>query len=119
MESFTQKIKDITRSTNLPLIVDADTGFGEGEMCARTVWEYNLAGAAGMHLEDQVFPKRCGHLDGKTLIPTPDMVHKIRIACKAAQDCSNGDFIICARTDAAGIEGVEASIARAKAVRFC
>lgn len=116
MESFTERIKEITRSTNLPLIVDADTGFGEGEMCARTVHEYNLAGAAGLHLEDQVFPKRCGHLDGKTLVSKDDMVHKIRIAAHAAKQCSEGDFIICARTDAAAIEGIESSIERAKAV---
>lgn len=118
MESFTARIKEITRSTNLPLIVDADTGFGEGEMCARTVQEYNLAGAAGLHLEDQVFPKRCGHLDGKSLIAIEDMVHKIRIAAHASQECSEGEFIICARTDAASVEGVDASIERAKAVSF-
>lgn len=57
-------------SSGLPLIADADTGFGEREMCARTVHAYNQAGAAGMHIEDQVFPKRCGHLEGKTLIST-------------------------------------------------
>ncbi len=78
------------------MIADADTGFGEGEMVARTVWEYNKAGAAGLHLEDQVFPKRCGHLDGKSLIPVEDMVKKVEIASHARDECSNGDFIICA-----------------------
>ena len=57
----------------LPILADADTGFGEGEMCAKTVWEYFHAGASGFHIEDQVFPKRCGHLDGKALISVNDM----------------------------------------------
>ena len=59
-------------------------------MCAKTVWEYNRAGAAGLHIEDQVFPKRCGHLDGKALISSEDMENKIRIAAKARDACSNG-----------------------------
>ena len=66
-------------ASGLPIIADADTGFGEGEMCAKTVWQYNRAGAAGLHLEDQVFPKRCGHLDGKSLIPVEAMQRKIEI----------------------------------------
>ena len=75
-------------------------------MCAKTVWTYNRAGAAGLHLEDQVFPKRCGHLDGKTLIPTEDMQKKISIARDAAIQCSDGHFIICGRTDARGVDGI-------------
>ena len=63
---------------------------GEGEMVAKVVWEYNKAGAAGLHIEDQVFPKRCGHLDGKALINANDMVSKIRIASKASIECSDG-----------------------------
>ena len=59
-------------------------------MCAKTVWEYCRAGAAGLHIEDQVFPKRCGHLDGKALISTEDMNHKVRIASRARDECSNG-----------------------------
>ena len=59
-------------------------------MCAKTVWEYHKAGAAGLHIEDQVFPKRCGHLDGKTLINIEDMNNKIRIACKSRDQCSDG-----------------------------
>lgn len=77
-------------ASGLPIIADADTGFGEGEMCAKTVWEYYQAGAAGLHIEDQVFPKRCGHLDGKALISTEDMFNKIKIASKARDECSNG-----------------------------
>mmetsp|Transcript_27934 Transcript_27934/g.42219 ORF Transcript_27934/g.42219 Transcript_27934/m.42219 type:complete len:209 (-) Transcript_27934:80-706(-) len=102
-------------ASNLPLIADADTGFGEGEMVAKAVWSYNRAGAAGFHLEDQEFPKRCGHLDGKTLVPTTVMTKKIEIASQASKACSNGDFIICARTDAKGVEGMQAAIDRAKA----
>lgn len=93
-------------ASDLPIIADADTGFGEGEMCAKTVWSYNRAGAAGLHMEDQVFPKRCGHLDGKTLISTSDMVRKVEICSEARDQCSNGDFIVCARTDAKGVEGI-------------
>lgn len=67
-----------------------------------------------MHLEDQVFPKRCGHLDGKALIPAEDMAKKIEIAVQAAQECSDGAFVICARTDAAGVYGVDETIKRSK-----
>ena len=68
VDDFAKGINDVYMASGLPIIADADTGFGEGEMCAKTVWVYNRAGAAGLHLEDQVFPKRCGHLDGKSLI---------------------------------------------------
>lgn len=115
LEAFTQAIEDIYNSSNLPLIADADTGFGEGEMCAKTVWQYSKAGAAGLHLEDQQFPKRCGHLDGKSLIPVEDMVKKIEICAHTRDKVSNGDFIICARTDARGVEGIESTLKRSKA----
>ena len=101
-------------ASNLPIIADADTGFGEGEMIHKTVWEYFLSGASGLHIEDQVFPKRCGHLDGKTLISREDMVKKIQIASKASLECSGGEFIICARTDARGVIGIEETIERSK-----
>lgn len=101
-------------SSGLPIIADADTGFGETEMVRKTVWEYYLHGASGLHLEDQVFPKRCGHLDGKTLISAEDMANKIRFAAEASLECSGGEFIICARTDAAGVVGVDETIRRAK-----
>lgn len=65
LDEFTKVIKDVSTFSNLPVIADADTGFGEGEMCARTVTEFFYSGAAGLHIEDQVFPKRCGHLNGK------------------------------------------------------
>ena len=69
LDGFTKVIKEVAMASGLPIIVDADTGFGEAEMCAKTVNEYYYAGASGLHIEDQVFPKRCGHLDDKTLIP--------------------------------------------------
>lgn len=79
VDDFCKAINDVYMASNLPIIADADTGFGEGEMCAKTVWSYNRAGAAGLHMEDQVFPKRCGHLDGKSLISQADMVRKVEI----------------------------------------
>ena len=115
LDHFTQTVRDVCSGSGLPVIADADTGFGEEEMVRRTVLEYNHAGAAGLHLEDQVFPKRCGHLDGKSLISVEQAVSKIEWAVKASQDCSDGQFIICARTDAKGVEGLDAAISRAKA----
>lgn len=115
LDHFTHVVRDVCFGSGLPVIADADTGFGEEEMVRRTVLEYNHAGAAGLHLEDQVFPKRCGHLDGKSLIPIEQAVSKIQWASKASRDCSKGEFIICARTDAKGVEGFDAAITRAKA----
>lgn len=115
LDHFARVVREVVMGSGLPVIADADTGFGEEEMVRRTVIEYNHAGAAGLHLEDQVFPKRCGHLDGKALIPTDQAVSKIAWAAKASQDCSGGDFIICARTDAKGVEGFDAAIDRAEA----
>ena len=83
-------------------------------MCSRTVFAYNKAGAAGLHIEDQEFPKRCGHLDGKSLISVEDMKKKVQICAKARDQHSNGDFIICARTDAKGVYGINETIDRAK-----
>ena len=80
LDEFCKVVKDVCTFSDLPVIVDADTGFGEGEMCARTVSDLFYSGAAGCHIEDQVFPKRCGHLNGKELIPTEQMAHKIRIS---------------------------------------
>lgn len=94
----------------VPVIADADTGFGEAEMVRRTVIEYARAGAACLHLEDQEFPKRCGHLDGKRLVPTDHMCEKIEWAVKAARTTGT---VICARTDARGVEGIDSAVARA------
>jgi methylisocitrate lyase len=98
--------------TDLPTLIDADTGFGEPMSAARTVTVLEDAGLAGCHLEDQENPKRCGHLDGKAVVPASEMVKRLRAAVSARRD---PNFIICARTDAAGIEGLPAAIDRAKA----
>jgi methylisocitrate lyase len=102
----------VARVTDLPVLIDADTGFGEPMNAARTVTLLEDAGLAGCHLEDQVNPKRCGHLDGKAVVPTDEMVRRLRAAVSARRD---PNFVICARTDAAGIEGIDAAIARARA----
>ena len=102
----------IARVTDLPVLVDADTGFGEPMSAARTVAEFEAAGVAGLHLEDQVNPKRCGHLDGKEVVPRDVMLRRISAAVRERADDS---FVICARTDAAGIEGIDEAIERAKA----
>ena len=102
----------IARATNLPVLIDADTGFGEPMSAARTVAEFEAAGLAALHLEDQVNPKRCGHLDGKEVVPRDLMVRRITAAVRERHDDA---FVICARTDAAGIEGIDEAIERAKA----
>mmetsp|Transcript_7598 Transcript_7598/g.16720 ORF Transcript_7598/g.16720 Transcript_7598/m.16720 type:complete len:306 (+) Transcript_7598:104-1021(+) len=115
LDHFTARIKEVVSVSNLPVIADADTGFGEVEMVRKTVQEYHWAGAAGLHIEDQVFPKRCGHLDGKTLVEDHVFVEKVERAVEASKQCSDGEFIICARTDAAGVptEGFDRAIERA------
>jgi len=112
LTEVTTRGAQIAGVTDLPTFIDADTGFGEPMSAARTVTVLEDAGLAGCHLEDQVNPKRCGHLDGKAVVPTTEMVKRIRAAVAARRD---PNFIICARTDAAGIEGVPAAIDRAKA----
>lgn len=102
----------IAAVTDLPTLIDADTGFGEPMSAARTVTVLEDAGLAGCHLEDQENPKRCGHLDGKAVVPVAAMVRRLRAAVSARRD---PNFVICARTDAAGIEGIDAAIDRAKA----
>jgi len=102
----------IAAATDLPTLVDADTGFGEPMSAARTITVLEDAGLAGCHLEDQVNPKRCGHLDGKAVVPAAEMIKRLRAAVTARRD---PNFIICARTDAAGIEGIDSAIDRAKA----
>ncbi|MGW1203216.1 methylisocitrate lyase [Streptomyces cyaneofuscatus] len=106
------RAQQIARVTDLPALIDADTGFGEPMNAARTVQLMEDAGLAGLHLEDQVNPKRCGHLDGKTLVGREEMVRKVRAAVDARRDPG---FLLMARTDARGPEGLEAAIDRAKA----
>ncbi|MFJ7071199.1 methylisocitrate lyase [Streptomyces sp. NPDC098781] len=106
------RAQQTTRVTDLPVLIDADTGFGEPMNAARTVQVLEDAGLAGLHLEDQVNPKRCGHLDGKTVTPREEMVRRIRGAVDARRD---PDFVLMARTDARSVEGLQAAIKRAKA----
>ncbi|AWB81359.1 methylisocitrate lyase [Corynebacterium yudongzhengii] len=112
LTEVTNRSRQITRATSLPVLVDADTGFGEPMSAARTVSEFEDAGLAGCHFEDQVNPKRCGHLDGKEVVPTELMVRRITAAANERRD---ENFIICARTDAAGVESLDSAIERAKA----
>lgn len=112
LSEVTARGEQIAAATDLPTLIDADTGFGEPLNAARTITMLEDAGLAGCHLEDQVNPKRCGHLDGKDVVPTGEMVKRIRAAIAARRD---PNFVVCARTDAAGVEGVSAAIERARA----
>jgi methylisocitrate lyase len=114
LEHFCRVIREVADASRLPVLADADTGFGEAEMVRRTVIEYSRAGAAGLHLEDQKFPKRCGHLDGKELVPTDHMAEKVQWASRARAACDES-FVVCARTDARGVEGFDAAVERARA----
>jgi methylisocitrate lyase len=103
----------IARVTDLPTLIDADTGFGEPMNVARTVQVLEDAGVSGMHLEDQVNPKRCGHLDGKEVVDETTALKRIRAAVAARRD---PDFLIMARTDIRGVDGLQAAVDRAKAL---
>ncbi len=111
LTEFVEHARTLTRATTLPLLCDADTGFGEALNVERTVRLFEEAGAAGIHLEDQVMPKRCGHLSGKQLISAEEMAAKVRAAVAARRDA---DFVIMARTDARGVHGLEDAVYRAK-----
>ncbi|MCU1529652.1 MAG: methylisocitrate lyase [Frondihabitans sp.] len=105
------RAQQISRLTNLPTLVDADTGFGEPMNVARTVQTLEDAGVAGLHIEDQVNPKRCGHLDGKAVVDSDTAVKRIRAAVDARRD---PNLLIMARTDIRAIDGLDAAIDRAK-----
>jgi len=100
----------VAHSVRIPAIVDADTGFGEGDAVAQTVRQLEKAGLAGCHIEDQEFPKRCGHVEGKTIVDARMMVARIKAAVAARE---NKDFLIIARTDARADEGLDGAISRA------
>ncbi len=108
---FADEARRITAATTLPLLCDADTGFGEALSAERTVRLYEAAGAAGLHLEDQVMPKRCGHLSGKSLVEADVMCAKLRAAVAAKRD---PNFVVVARTDARGVNGYADAVDRAK-----
>ena len=112
--SLTEVVSDaatITKAVTIPAIVDADTGFGPPLAVMRAMNEFEQAGLAGMQIEDQDLPKKCGHLPGKRLVSTSEMVSKIRAASDARRD---PDFLIVARTDARAVEGMEAAVRRAR-----
>jgi methylisocitrate lyase len=111
LTELVQQTALLTRAADLPLIVDADTGFGEAVNVERTVIELEAAGAAAIQLEDQRLPKRCGHLSGKSLVEPAEMCAKLRAAAASKGDDS---LVILARTDARGVESLDAAIDRAK-----
>jgi 2-methylisocitrate lyase-like PEP mutase family enzyme len=111
LDDIAQTVSRIADAVSLPLIVDADTGFGNAVNTWRTMKVLERAGAAAIQLEDQEFPKRCGHFDGKGVIPLGEMLPKI----KAAADARTRDTLIIARTDALAVEGLDAALERAEA----
>ena len=111
---MTDNAARIVDASGLPVIADADTGYGNPINMRRTIRDYERAGVAGVHVEDQVWPKRCGHLAGKRVIPAAEMVAKIRAACDVRSD---PDFTIIARCDAIAVEGLEAALERGERYR--
>jgi methylisocitrate lyase len=114
LDNVLEDVRRITAATRLPLLADADTGFGPAFMIARSVREFIKAGAAGIHIEDQVAAKRCGHRPGKAIVPLSEMVDRIKAAVDAKTD---PDFVIMARTDALAVEGLDSALERADACR--
>jgi 2,3-dimethylmalate lyase len=114
MTEMVDNARNIARAVQVPLIADADTGYGNAINVVRTVQEFEQAGAAAIHLEDQVAPKRCGHVDGKQIVPIDEMLSKIRaaVAAREAQE-----LVLVARTDAAAVEGIDGAIDRARRYR--
>ncbi len=114
LTEFVDAARQITAATPLPLVCDADTGFGEALNVERTVRLFEDAGVAGIHLEDQQLPKRCGHLSGKQLVEPQEMAAKVRAAAAARRD---PDFLLIARTDARGVNGFDDAVKRARLYR--
>jgi methylisocitrate lyase len=112
MTEFVERGRQIARVTDLPSFIDIDTGFGEPMAAARTVMMMEEAGLSGCHIEDQVMPKRCGHLDGKEIVSTEIMIQRVRAAADARRD---KNFVLIARSDARAAEGLDAAIDRMKA----
>ena len=111
LDEVSLEARRITSISRLPLIVDCDTGFGETINVSRTIRVMESAGVSAIHLEDQVLPKKCGHLSGKEVIPVEDMKNKIKAAVQARMD---GDFLIIARTDSRAVNGLDDAIERAR-----
>lgn len=114
LSEVVEQLRRVTAAVSLPVIADADTGYGNALNVRRTVREFEAAGAAGLHLEDQEFPKRCGHLAGTRVVPTETMVARLRAALDARRD---PDFVVIARTDARGVLGLDEALRRAEAYR--
>jgi 2-methylisocitrate lyase-like PEP mutase family enzyme len=114
MTEMVQNVRAIAHAVKVPVICDADTGYGNAVNVWRTVREYEEAGAAALHIEDQVFPKRCGFLQGKQVIPMEDMLPKVRAACDARRD---RNFVIIARSDALAVNGWDDVVRRCRAYR--
>jgi carboxyvinyl-carboxyphosphonate phosphorylmutase len=114
MTEMVDNARRIVEAVEVPVIADADTGYGNPINVIRTVREYERAGVAGIHLEDQVQPKKCGHFEGKQVIPAEEMVQKLRAAVQAR---SSDDFVIIARTDARAVEGLDRALERARRYR--
>ncbi len=114
LTEMTTHAAHIASCVSLPVIADADTGYGNALNVIRTVREYERAGVAAIHLEDQVFPKKCGHIAGKAVIPAKEFAEKIRAA---AENRTDADFVIIARTDARAVNGLDDAIARSQLYR--
>jgi carboxyvinyl-carboxyphosphonate phosphorylmutase len=114
MSQMVDNARRIAQAVDVPVIADADTGYGNPLNVIRTVQEYELAGASAIHMEDQVSPKKCGHMENKQVISETEMAEKIHAAVEAR---SSGDFLIIARTDARAAEGLESAFRRARAYR--
>src|SRR5579872_1350905 len=114
MTEMVANVRALANAVKIPVIADADTGYGNPMNVWRTVREYEDAGAAALHIEDQVFPKRCGFLAGKQVIPMEEMLPKVRAACDARRD---SNLVIIARTDALAVNGWEDVVRRARAYR--
>src|SRR6516162_848293 len=112
MSEMVQNVRAIAHAVNVPVICDADTGYGNPLNVRRTVREYEEAGAAALHIEDQVWPKKCGFLAGKQVIPLEDMVPKVRAACDARSDPA---LVIIARSDALAVNGWDDVVRRCRA----
>ena len=114
MSQMVDNARRIAQAVDVPVIADADTGYGNPLNVIRTVKEYELAGVSAIHIEDQVMPKKCGHMENKQLIAAEEMTEKIHAAVEAR---SSSDFLIIARTDARAVEGLESALRRARAYR--
>jgi carboxyvinyl-carboxyphosphonate phosphorylmutase len=114
MSQMVDNARRIAQVVDVPVIADADTGYGNSLNVIRTVQEYELAGVSAIHIEDQVMPKKCGHMENKHLVPAAEMMEKIQAAVEARR---SDDFLIIARTDARAVEGLDSALHRANAYR--